>query len=87
MYRYTQTIDNMSVSYEAATVDELKKLVAAFDDDGGWIEWGGGECPVSGDTYVEAMLRNGFEDTAKASEWNWKHDEEGGDIVAYRVVK
>ena len=53
-----------------------------------WIEWNGGECPVSPETKVEVRFRNGIV-CAQCPAVKWYWDCEGGydlDIVAYRVV-
>lgn len=65
--------------------------------DGGWIEWGGGECPVSKGTMVEVKYRHGNSaicpaliDTrsiSKATAAFWRNDGMCADIIAYRVVK
>ena len=56
--------------------------------DDGWITWGGGECPVPGDTLVE--VRFGSNDiqggVTHARQYRWAH-EQHMNIIAYRVVK
>lgn len=53
-----------------------------------WIEWEGGECPVSGDTEVDVRFRTGSTDSGnRASSWAWDRWDESADIVAYRVVE
>jgi hypothetical protein len=52
----------------------------------GWIEWTGGECPVSSETIVVCRLRSGTElTTALPRSMRWAHGGNGGDIVEYRV--
>lgn len=53
-----------------------------------WIQWHGGECPVSEDTVVEACI-NGVRHnhTRPARDFDWAHDVGIGNIVAYRVVE
>lgn len=59
----------------------------------GWIEWGGGECPVAPQTLVHVQFRSGntseYEAADPAYMYSWGHDEDiwRSDIVAYRVVK
>lgn len=59
----------------------------------GWVEWKGGECPVSEDTGVEIRLRCGEENGGHARGFDWGHDigsfgyEGDDDIIAYRVVQ
>ncbi len=56
-----------------------------------WIEWRGGECPVTGDVYVR--FRAGQEVLGRAEDMWWNHlsclgsHSGGGDIVAYRIVE
>jgi hypothetical protein len=58
----------------------------------GWVDWHGGECPVSPHTTVEAKLRHGgATHVARASGLSWKHGNIHGptmdsDIVSYRVL-
>ena len=51
-----------------------------------WIEWKGGECPVSDNTRVDIKFRDEtvFKDEI-VGDWIWDHYQSGGDIVAYRV--
>ncbi len=56
--------------------------------DDGWIEWGGGECPVDPETRVEVKFRDGQTGNGRAINWWWQR---GGvaqaiDIIAYRVL-
>lgn len=60
-------------------------------DADGWIEWGGGECPVAGHALVLVKLRSGddFLEPSMARTWWWGRLDEPmkGDIIAYRVVE
>lgn len=65
--------------------DDLRRVMKAHD---GWIQWGGGKCPVDGDTEVEVKFRYGGMRTAlRASLSYWGHDGDGHDIIAYRIAK
>ena len=65
--------------------------------DDGWIEWGGGDCPVHPDTRVNVMLRCWDSQSRRerkldasagtASIYRWDHIGDIGDIVAYRVFR
>lgn len=56
-------------------------------DKDGWIEWGGGECPVGADDLVVTKYRSGeIQPADDADSWSWLHDFGKYDIVAYRVV-
>ena len=55
----------------------------------GWIEWRGGasgSCPVAYTTLVEVQSRSGHvaEDCAEAFEWC--HEADDDDIIAYRTI-
>jgi hypothetical protein len=55
-----------------------------------WIDWTGGACPVSPDTFVQVQLRADTRDDSTPScaardlRWSWVPNP--ADIVAYRVV-
>lgn len=56
-------------------------------DDDGWIEWNGGECPVPAGTLVDYQMCGGAEErNVPASGLRWSHMVCSSDIVAYRVV-
>ena len=50
------------------------------------IDWNGGECPVPPETKVEVELRSGAVMEARAGDYYWDHDDDGGDIFSYRIV-
>lgn len=58
----------------------------------GWIEWAGGECPVSGTTIVKVRFGDidPEYDTGAAGKWLWQHipavKRLQAHITAYRVV-
>jgi len=61
-------------------------------DDGNWIEWEGGECPVAGDTKVVYRMR-GYPDhdeeywqPAKFLVWGHYGHDNPAEIIAYRIV-
>ena len=58
-------------------------------DADGWIVWGGGECPVSGDDIVDvAYSTYGAKSfSAAANSLRWSKRGLGGDIIAYRLHK
>ncbi len=56
--------------------------------DDGWIEWRGGECPVSKGTRVDIRYSSGIVKSARAaSNYNWRHEYIDSNVVAYRVTK
>jgi len=55
--------------------------------DDGWIEWGGGECPVNGGDIVNVKWEDGsVTHCAEACYLCWDHTG-NGDIIAYRVIE
>lgn len=54
----------------------------------GWVEWGGGECPVELPRQeVEYRTRLGNKYMTAAGDLRWFHEGKGGDIIAYRVIE
>lgn len=83
--------------FECDTVEEAVALMRAMSNrmvmqaDDGWITWGGGECPVPGDTRVQILFRcettDDFDDAVNcASDYDWQHSDDPHDIVKYRIV-
>lgn len=87
---------DLSCDHSSAIITRAKYESALAKNDG-WIEWGGGECPVEKGTLVDIRIRNGKEShgvranestngvTPDASYAFWRKDENGGDIIAYRL--
>lgn len=58
-------------------------------DEGEWIEWSGGECPVPPGKIVDLKLRKGSITTnypAGSAQWDHRSEDNDTDIMAYRVV-
>lgn len=58
--------------------------------DDGWIEWSGGDCPVVDGDIIHVKLRGGAQSgfsVCKPLSLQWEHEDNGWDIIAYRVVK
>lgn len=55
---------------------------------GQWIDWHGGVQPVADDVRVDVRFRNGHIEDAglNAAVFSWKHYDNLGDIVAYRIA-
>lgn len=51
-----------------------------------WIEWHGGDCPVSPSTRVDYRIRNGDEGSDAAGNLVWAYGDESYDIAAYRIA-
>ena len=61
-------------------------LALEIDPDG-WIEWGGGDCPVAPNIVVDFITRDGC-DTLRgyiASNLVWENSGISYDIIAYRI--
>ena len=54
-----------------------------------WIKWNGGECPIKSDkTRVEIKMRRCIDISwSYGHQFDWTHTDDGGDIVAYRIVE
>lgn len=58
---------------------------AALAKNDGWIEWGGGECPVDLHSMLDVKyLGGGINTNVKAGGQVWYHTRHFGDIIAYR---
>lgn len=73
------------------TREQYEAALAAKNE--GWIEWGGGECPIENGFLVDVKLRNGRTEYAQKAHFAggyasypfWRSDNAGGDIIAYRL--
>lgn len=68
------------------TSEQYESALAAKND--GWIEWGGGECPVDAGKMVDVIFGyGGRRSTNIADCWRWNHNGTDSDIIAYRLHK
>ena len=57
-----------------------------LDKNDGWIEWGGGECPVDESIDVDIRFEDGSEKICvPADAFIWQHDDDITTIIAYRL--
>lgn len=89
-------IDNWHdiIGYAKPVEDRLQaaqapKAVEPSDSRGEWIDWKGGECPVSADASIEYLMR--YSPGAEIRSYypgklRWSHLGQSGDIVRYRVI-
>lgn len=75
----------------SCAINRLNNLTRSFLEhrekgNGGWIEWKGGDRPVTEGRQVIVRFRDGFEceDKGLAA---WYHDGYQDDIIAYRVIE
>lgn len=75
--------------YEAALAEKEHPLPwdDNCNDDDGWIDWSGGECPVPRDTLVEVKFPDGITsyDAQPAGSYRWTLRNCVTDIAAYRL--
>lgn len=64
----------------------LEMLAEDRPADDGWIEWGGGECPLLKDARVRVKTRAGMEIEGFVGAANWNQYNHGSDIIAYRLI-
>lgn len=51
-----------------------------------WIDWGGGECPVSASEMVDVIFGHGGRMSTNIADcWRWNHSGNDSDIIAYRL--
>ena len=75
---------------ERATLERsINELKIEFDNPAIFVEWRGGDCPVSEDAMVECKLRDGRVFMSLASDVSWEHwkHESSVDVVGYRVIR
>ncbi len=73
------------------TLEELQAIVDGVNKEESltsevWIDWKGGDCPVSANTLVEVEFDNGLFDTDLAGCYDWEHSYYCHNITAYRIV-
>lgn len=74
-------------SSNGITREQYESALSASD---GWIEWGGGECPVDERVMVEYKVRSSDDVRYSNGRYlRWWHDcdWQSGDIIAYRLPK
>ena len=83
-YRLVQPANELCKAFGARTSEPT-----AEPDVDGWIEWHGGDDPVSPQALVLVRWRKGHETTEPqpAGIYSWHHCDDYNDIVAYRLVQ
>lgn len=82
-------LEPLASDYATAIItrEQYEAALAAKND--GWIEWGGGECPVPGDTEVLIKCKSegawDFRSKQRADGVSWTHDDSALDVIAYRL--
>lgn len=73
----------------ARTITHSGKSAPLPVADDGWIEWGGGECPVDHGTQVKVRCRDRYEYNGSAESFEWSRLGDlilPGDIIAYHIA-
>ena len=79
-----------------SAVESMRPLLETWEgrmkesppDADGWVPWAGGECPVDENTRLDVRYRDGGGECGILAEmFVWNHEDEGDDIVAYRVAE
>lgn len=68
----------------APVTTDAPTLPPALRAEDGWIPWGGGECPCPDWPVVEYELRDGYHVMMQPDDLLWEHNDDPGDIIAYR---
>lgn len=83
-FDYVRASDELE-AYLDGLVEQESTTAADAD---GWIEWGGGRCPVSKGVRFELKFRDGsLISDASGERWSWSHKGKPSDIIAYRIFK
>lgn len=72
-------------SYQHELYDAEKIAAIAKAQDEGFVDWTGGDRPVSEKTIVSVILRDGCRGKEQAGELRWSHEGHQHDIVKYRI--
>lgn len=92
---YARNVEAMRAAVPGGTDWSAPPTGEEYTNDNPWIEWHGGECPVTDRTPIDVKLRNGHETHAVGVEndWRWTHSAVNDwmnlpyDIVAWRISK
>lgn len=87
--RYWCGIDGLPLADDSSkSIVTRYQYEAALAASEGWVEWGGGECPVEEGTLVDVRFRDGDDDrNIEAIDLLWNHENWSADIIAYRLHK
>ncbi len=79
----------VSWQHTGGDADVVEYIYKNTPKDDGWIQWGGGECPVGADIKAQVKLRDSSEGKLVTTSdcYRWTHDDCGDDIIAYRICE
>lgn len=79
---------NANYMYTNARISILEdKNDIQITEDGTWIEWHGGECPLKSNDFVTIQLASGKCISSNASAFDWQYRPLDGRIIAYRPLR
>ena len=95
---WSHSLSELAVDHTTAIITRADWQAERERIAGGWIAWGGGECPVAEGVRVDAKFRNNEiamnceagthkSDHGTMCAQIWTHDDHPGDIIAYRLHK
>ena len=88
---WSHSLSELAVDHTTAIITRADWQAERERIAGGWIAWGGGECPVAKGVDVDYMMRGGVENTdadgVTSDRLRWDHRGTAGDIIAYRLHK
>jgi hypothetical protein len=71
-------------SDEGVSREQYEAALASKNE--GWIDWGGGECPVNASEMVDVIFGYGGRMSTNIADcWRWNHSGTDSDIIAYRL--
>ena len=91
--------NNLHVRVNPPTLGRMREAIAKAEailaapqpSADGWIPWAGGDCPLDKDSTPDIRFRDGAVHASHpswpATDYDWSHTGDPGDIIAYRVVK
>lgn len=92
-------VTELAIDWQTAIITREQYEAALSAKNDGWIEWGGGECPVHVGTLVDVKWRDGRIDdgipakishdleSCRRNAISWRHHGRSHDIIAYRLHK
>lgn len=79
-------VDTLASDYTTAVITREQYEAALAAKNEGWIDWGGGECPVSASEMVDVIFGHGGRMSTNIADcWRWNHSGTSSDIIAYRL--
>ena len=92
---YLTKPDVLADDYQTAIITRADWQAERERIAGGWIAWGGGECPVAGGALIDTRHRDGQERLhtscgqygTRTHQMFWDHCGDGAEVIAYRLHK